>query len=88
VLKDPDPHLRANAAWTLGEIGGEEAITLLKAALRDEASSVKMHAVWALDRLIRSPAKTPAAKASASARPEPGRRAREKYSGYQDRRPA
>jgi HEAT repeat protein len=59
VLKSADQHLRANAAWTLGEIGGEEAMLLLKVALRDEAPTVKMHAVWALDRIVRPQGKTP-----------------------------
>jgi HEAT repeat protein len=59
VLKSADQHLRANAAWTLGEIGGEEAMSLLKAALRDEAPTVKMHAIWALDRIVRPRAKIP-----------------------------
>jgi hypothetical protein len=34
-------------------------MSLLKAALRDEAPTVKMHAVWALDRIVRPRAKIP-----------------------------
>jgi hypothetical protein len=34
-------------------------MSLLKAALRDEAPTVKMHAIWALDRIVRPRAKIP-----------------------------
>ncbi|MEW6234344.1 MAG: tRNA epoxyqueuosine(34) reductase QueG [Candidatus Omnitrophota bacterium] len=36
ALRDPEPSIRAHAAWALGEIGGDEAFDGLAAALPDE----------------------------------------------------
>lgn len=39
VLTDPEPLIRAHAAWAIGQIGGEKAYTLLEEALPSEADS-------------------------------------------------
>jgi epoxyqueuosine reductase len=39
ALEDPDPLIRAHAAWALGEIGGEGAITLLNNRAKTEVDS-------------------------------------------------
>ncbi|GIO67737.1 hypothetical protein J21TS3_25580 [Paenibacillus cookii] len=36
LLKDPRPELRGTAAWSLGRIGGEEALTIMNKALAEE----------------------------------------------------
>ncbi|GBC98349.1 hypothetical protein HRbin17_00851 [bacterium HR17] len=50
-LKDPNPRVRAMAAWALGEIGDRRAIAALQAALSDNSADVRREAALALGKL-------------------------------------
>lgn len=49
--EDPYAAARANSAWALGQIGGKGAVEVLRKALRDEDTWVRLRAVTALGRL-------------------------------------
>jgi epoxyqueuosine reductase len=52
ALSDPEPLIRAHAAWALGEIGGEEARSMLKSAQTQEVDpAVQSEIRFALTRL-------------------------------------
>ncbi|MEE8224346.1 MAG: HEAT repeat domain-containing protein, partial [candidate division NC10 bacterium] len=53
LLQDADPYVRLRTAWTLGEIGDPEASLMLRSALGDRERTVRIHATWALNRLLR-----------------------------------
>ncbi len=56
ALGDPEPEVRAQAAWALGKIGAREAIPALVAALDDPEVEVVEEAVGALRELAPLPA--------------------------------
>jgi HEAT repeat protein len=59
LAADPDPGVRANAAWSLGTVGGPDAAALVAGLLRDPDFAVAGNAAAALGR-IAVRAKTPA----------------------------
>lgn len=61
-LKDPDPVVRARAAYELGWAGSTDAVPALAAALAEEQPLVRMAATRALDWLASVPAAHPALK--------------------------
>jgi len=54
LLDDPLPRPRIAAARALGQIGGEEMVTILKKALRDQDEAVRATAGGALGRVLLS----------------------------------
>lgn len=64
-ISDPDPVVRARAAYELGRAGAAEAVGPLTQALKDEQLLVREAAVRALDWLTAVPAAKPALKSAA-----------------------
>lgn len=53
ILKDSRPEMRGTAAWSLGRIGGEEALAALESALeREEDDTVKQMLTSAIEALL------------------------------------
>jgi beta-lactamase regulating signal transducer with metallopeptidase domain len=48
LRRDASPKVRASAAWALGNVGDEEAVEALTAALSDTSQGVKHRAAWAI----------------------------------------
>src|SRR5262249_38287812 len=48
LARDPDPAVRAQAAWVLGQIPGPPAVAALTAALGDETPGVRIRAIQGL----------------------------------------
>ena len=57
-LSDPDPGIRAGAAWILGEIKDSKAIEPLEKAAKDENPLVRVQAKASLQAMGRWPSKT------------------------------
>jgi hypothetical protein len=51
ALKDRDGHIRADAAWVLGQIGDKRAVEPLIEAVRDGSAKVRSYAALALGKL-------------------------------------
>ena len=62
ALSDPDPGVRAGAAWILGELKDSKAIETLERAAKDENPLVRVQAKASLQAMGRWPSKTPGAK--------------------------
>ena len=58
-LEDPDPAVREQAAWALGQIGDRRAIDPLLAAGCDRDEHVRDAARWALTSLDLDPLRAP-----------------------------
>jgi beta-lactamase regulating signal transducer with metallopeptidase domain/HEAT repeat protein len=48
LRRDASPKVRASAAWALGNLGDDEAVESLAAALGDSSRGVRMRAAWAI----------------------------------------
>jgi hypothetical protein len=58
ALSDPDPGIRAGAAWILGELKDSKAIESLEMATKDENPLVRVQAKASLQAMGRWPSKT------------------------------
>ena len=58
ALSDPDPGIRAGAAWILGELKVSKAIESLEKAAKDENPLVRVQAKASLQSMGRRPSKT------------------------------
>ena len=52
LLRDPDPSVRAPAAWSLGKVGSPTAISVETALLKDPETTVAGNAAGALGRFV------------------------------------
>ena len=48
LRRDASPKVRASAAWALGNVGDEEGVEALTAALADTSRGVRLRAAWSL----------------------------------------
>jgi beta-lactamase regulating signal transducer with metallopeptidase domain/HEAT repeat protein len=48
LRRDADAEVKEMAAWALGNVGGEEAVPALTAALSDGSTAIRKVAIWAL----------------------------------------